>query len=183
MNISRLKGITVVSGIAVNALAAYLVTRDWTTRTEADDFGLSRDVTQSGTDVIAWALPVSLAGAAAFLVLLALSGTVTRRVVAALIVPGSLAVAIGAGLRWPDGVQPLVVAACAVVSALLAVIVWRTVPQWPRRVAKYERSAQTDVGDDPAALWAALDQGRDPSSPNIAATADATDADKKGKNT
>ncbi|MFC4335562.1 Trp biosynthesis-associated membrane protein [Salininema proteolyticum] len=179
MSPGRAKGISVLAGLAFNGAAALIAGQDWTSEMVTDDFGLAEKTASTGTDYAPWIMPAALVAGAAFLVLLTLKGTASRRAAALLAAAMSAAAGAGAALHLDAGLWSALTLACAVIAVAAAVLAWTSAPSWPAGGSRYDRSEAAGAGE-PSALWDALDSGQDPTSPNIAAKADPTDSDEKG---
>lgn len=163
---------TVLAGLAATGGAALAATREWTSQTVENAAGIASTTAEAGTDLAAWALPCALAAGAAFLAMLAV-GRRARRVVGALATLAGLAVALAGALHLDKGAAPIGLAAAGLVIVAAGAAATLRSGRWPEPTARYDsKSLDGDaIAEDPAKLWNALDSGRDPSSPNITASA------------
>ncbi|NUQ89382.1 MAG: hypothetical protein HOQ43_13080, partial [Glycomyces artemisiae] len=85
-----------------------------------------------------------------------------------------LAAALGGILHLTSGAWPITLAAAALVLAVAGAWTTARAGGWPA-TDRYETSGDGSgdqaIAEDPVSLWNALDSGRDPSSPNITASA------------
>jgi hypothetical protein len=161
-----------LAGVLAAGLAALAASRGWTTVTETGHAGLTATAAQSGTDLAPWALPCALAGGAAFLAMLATAGR-ARRVLGVVAALAGLAAALAGALHLDAGPWPWTLAAAGLVLAAAGAATCARAGRWPDSATRYDTaSADGDaIAEDPVSLWNALDSGRDPSSPNITASA------------
>ncbi|MEU6250060.1 Trp biosynthesis-associated membrane protein [Glycomyces sp. NPDC047010] len=160
---------TMLAGVLAAGLAALAASRGWTSTAETGHAGITATTVQSGTDLASWALPCALAGGAAFLAMLA-TGNRARRVLGAVAALAGLAAALGGLLHLTSGAWPIALAAAALVLAAAGAWTTARAGGWPA-TDRYETSGDQAIAEDPVSLWNALDSGRDPSSPNITASA------------
>ncbi|MEU5870237.1 Trp biosynthesis-associated membrane protein [Glycomyces sp. NPDC047369] len=159
----------ILAGLVAAALGALAASRGWTSTAETGHAGITATTSQSGTDLASWALPCALAGGAAFLAMLA-TGNRARRVLGAVAALAGLAAALGGILHLTSGAWPITLAAAALVLAAAGAWTTARAGAWPA-ADRYETSRDQAIAEDPVSLWNALDSGRDPSSPNITASA------------
>ncbi|PRY62288.1 Trp biosynthesis-associated membrane protein [Glycomyces artemisiae] len=163
----------ILAGILAAALGALAASRGWTSTADTGHAGITATTVQSGTDLASWALPCALAGGAAFLAMLA-TGNRARRVLGAVAALAGLAAALGGILHLTSGAWPITLAAAALVLAAAGAWTTARAGGWPA-TDRYETagdgSGDQAIAEDPVSLWNALDSGRDPSSPNITASA------------
>ncbi|WP_084546751.1 Trp biosynthesis-associated membrane protein [Glycomyces arizonensis] len=181
MTPASMRARTVLVGLAATGAAALAVTREWASKTVENAMGMTSTASETGGDLVAWALPCALAAGAAFLAMLAV-GRRARRVVGALAALAGLAVALGGALHLDKGIAPIGLAAAGLVIAAAGAAATAYAGRWPAASeARYEQqpAARYDsksvdgdaIAEDPVKLWNALDSGQDPSSPNITASA------------
>jgi uncharacterized membrane protein (TIGR02234 family) len=181
-------GRTVLLGLAAAAVATVAATQTWAEATRRTP-GV-RTVSASGSDVAPAVLPLALVALACWGTVLVLRRT-GRRVVSVLGALAALVAAVVAGVSAGDagtaagrvlGSAPdststtgwpwVAVAACLVCAATFCVAVARA-GSWPEMSSRYDAQGDdgraTDPGDDPtgadpsgAALWKAIDEGKDP---------------------
>jgi uncharacterized membrane protein (TIGR02234 family) len=185
----RLYAPVVIALMAVGALALYAVTRTWLSASLATP-GLPADqVTVSGHDAAPVLVAVALVVAAGGLAVVAAGGWL-RQVIGLVIAALSVLAAVSA-YRVDAAGEPLAealkaspafvgamppadrhvwqVAACLafVAAAVLGLVVAAVSRDWPRMGRRYASPAAvppadpTDA-DDPAVIWKAFDEGRDP---------------------
>jgi uncharacterized membrane protein (TIGR02234 family) len=173
-------------GLATATLGVVAAGRDWATAsTQAPG---AREVAASGADVAPLVMPLSLIGLAswgAFLVL----RTAGRRVVCAVGLLATVGAVAAVAVNLPDagGVAaellsdtdaattsttawPWVAAVALAVCAATFVPAAARCPRWPQMSRRYDRDATGHAateraasgGTQPADLWRALDDGRDP---------------------
>jgi hypothetical protein len=173
-----------LAGVVASGLAAISASRDWTTTTETGHAGITATTAQSGTDLASWALPCALAGGAAFLAMLA-TGNRARRVLGVVAALAGLATALAGILHAGAGAWPITLAAAGLALAAAGAATTVRAGGWPDSASRYDSASPHGAGDrpgpaatgqaaiaeDPVSLWNALDSGRDPSSPNITASA------------
>ncbi|WP_100444231.1 Trp biosynthesis-associated membrane protein [Glycomyces xiaoerkulensis] len=163
---------TVLVGLAAVGGAALAATSDWTSETVENAAGIASTVARPGSELAAWALPCALAAGAAFLAMLA-AGRRTRRGLGVLAAAAGAAVALAGGLHAAQGPAPVGLAVAGVLITAAALVAAIRSGRWPEPSARYASNPVDGgaIAEDPAELWNALDSGRDPSSPNITATA------------
>ena len=190
MNSRRIYGPTILATIAAGGLAFFAASRTWAETTDAAE-GLREDVvTVSGSAAEPLVTALALVAVTAALAVLAASPRI-RRLVGALVTVVALvalllvltrASSVETALRsavekspaftgsnTPDTstrtIWPLVTAAAYVLLALLGVVIVRHGPRWPTMGSRYDapaaHAADTATESD-ADMWAALDEGRDP---------------------
>ncbi|MCC3762000.1 Trp biosynthesis-associated membrane protein [Glycomyces sp. TRM65418] len=173
-----------LAGAGAAALAALAASRDWTSTTETGHAGITATTAQAGTDLASWALPCALAGGAAFLAMLA-TGNRARRVLGVVAALAGLAAGLAGALHLDAGAWPVTLAAAGLVLAAAGAATTARAGGWPAAASRYDGASRHDAGprrdgasggadaiaEDPVSLWNALDSGRDPSSPNITASA------------
>jgi hypothetical protein len=168
------------AGVVASGLAAISASRDWTSTTETGHAGITATTAQSGTDLASWALPCALAGGAAFLAMLA-TGNRARRVLGVVAALAGLAAALAGILHLDAGAWPITLAAAGLALAAAGAATTVRAGGWPDSASRYDSTAgdgsgpavtgEAAIAEDPVSLWNALDSGRDPSSPNITASA------------
>jgi hypothetical protein len=168
-----------LAGVVASGLAAISASRDWATTTETGHAGITATTAQSGTDLASWALPCALAGGAAFLAMLA-TGNRARRVLGVVAALAGLATALAGILHADAGAWPVTLAAAGLGLAAAGAATTVRAGGWPDSSTRYDSAGdrsgpaatgQAAIAEDPVSLWNALDSGRDPSSPNITASA------------
>jgi hypothetical protein len=169
-----------LAGVVASGLAAISASRDWTTTTETGHAGITATTAQSGTDLASWALPCALAGGAAFLAMLA-TGNRARRVLGVVAALAGLAAALAGVLHADAGAWPITLAAAGLALAAAGAATTARAGAWPDSASRYDGASgdrsgpaaagEAAIAEDPVSLWNALDSGRDPSSPNITASA------------
>jgi uncharacterized membrane protein (TIGR02234 family) len=186
----RLYGPVVIALMAVGALALYAVTRTWLSASVATP-GLPADqVTVSGQDAAPVLVALALVVAAGGLAVVAAGGWLRQLI--GLVIAALSVVAAAAAYRVDAAGQPLAEAlkvspalvgstqpaadhhawqtvACLafVVATVLGLVVAAASRNWPRMGRRYASPAAVSPaeptdGDDPAAIWKAFDEGRDP---------------------
>lgn len=188
MSARRLYVPVVLSLLALGGLAFFAASRTWIEATVRAD-GLPADpVHLSGTDAVPLVPALALVLVTGALAVLAASRRVRWLVGVLLVVVGLAATLLVAtsgaalddalgdavresgtftGRNAPDGqrlvVWPVLAGVSFALAAALGVVVVRLASAWPTMGSRYERRAATN--DEPrteAELWAALDEGRDP---------------------
>jgi hypothetical protein len=161
-----------LAGVVAAALAALAASRDWTSTSETGHAGITATTAQAGTDLASWALPCALAGGAAFLAMLA-TGNRARRVLGVVACLAGLAAALAGLLHLDAGAWPITLAAAGLVLAAAGAATTVRAGGWPHSGDRYGAApaGEAAIAEDPVSLWNALDSGRDPSSPNITASA------------
>ncbi|WP_051704364.1 Trp biosynthesis-associated membrane protein [Glycomyces sp. NRRL B-16210] len=161
-----------LAGVLAAALAALAASREWTSTTTTGHAGITATTGQSGTDLAAWALPCALAGGAAFLAMLA-TGNRARRILGVVAALAGLAAALAGVLHLGSGAWPVTLAAAGLALAAAGAATTARAGRWPSSADRYDGgpAGGDAIAEDPVSLWNALDSGRDPSSPNITASA------------
>lgn len=167
-----------LAGLLAAAFSALAASRDWTATTDTGHAGITATTAQAGTDLASWALPCALAGGAAFLAMLA-TGNRARRVLGTVAALAGLATALGGIVNLDAGPWPIAMGAAALVLAAAGAATTARAGGWPDSSTRYDGTDRHEaapgrasaIAEDPVSLWNALDSGRDPSSPNITASA------------
>lgn len=160
------------AGIVATGAAAICAVVEWSSETEENTAGLATTVSRAGTEVAPWLLPCALAAGAAFLALL-VAGRRTRRLISAVAALAGIAVLLTGALNAAAGPGPIGAAVAGLVMAAAGASATVNSGRWPEPSARYDSKRVDDgaIAEDPVELWNALDSGRDPSSPNITASA------------
>lgn len=187
---SRLYVPVVIALMAVGALALYAITRTWLSASLATPGLPSDQVTVTGHDAAPVLVAIALVVAAGGLAVVAAGGWL-RQLIGLVIAALSVLAAVSA-YRVDAAGQPLVEALKAspafvgampptadrhawqtvawltfVLAAALGLVVAAVSRNWPRMGRRYASpaaipSADPTDADDPAVIWKAFDEGRDP---------------------
>lgn len=172
MNPAADRSRVLTAGLAATGAAALCALAAWSSETVENAAGLTATVSRSGTEAAPWLLPCVLAAGAAFLALL-VAGRRTRRLIGAVAALAGLAVLLGGALNAASGPGPIGAGLAGLVMSAAGVRAAVGSGRWPEPSARYDSKRLDDgaIAEDPVELWNALDSGRDPSSPNITASA------------
>ena len=168
---------TVLTGLASAGLAVVATNAVWAVRESSSP---APPVELAGSDLVPLVVPLTLVSLACWGAVLVLRRR-GRRVVAALGAGSALAAAASTVTGLPDSDDldptgwPWVVLAAATVTALALARAWVAAPGWPEMSSRYDRragpardaeraqdEAREGRAQEPAELWRALDEGRDP---------------------
>lgn len=172
MNPAADRSRVLAAGVVAAGAAALCALAEWSSETTENAAGLATTVSRTGGEVAPWLLPCALAAGAAFLALL-VAGRRARRLIGAVAALAGIAVLLGGALNVASGPAPIGAGVAGLVMAAAGVRAALGSGRWPEPSARYDSKRPDDgvIAEDPVELWNALDSGRDPSSPNITASA------------